>query len=103
MQKLTTLDWVGEKLRTSVRAVRKEHECMSFCYESMNEIESKFKEGEILSGLTTMKDGTDMLKDHVWIVYWKKRSTVNIVPLINVGKMEEMKQVVGSLYHQYIL
>ena len=41
-------------------------------YESISDFESKIKEEGILSGLTTMKDDTEMLEDHVWIVCEKK-------------------------------
>ena len=45
---------------------------MYFHYESITDVESKIKDEGILSGLTTMKNDTDMLEDHVWIVYEKK-------------------------------
>ena len=69
MQKLTTMDWVGENIRKKAQTARKEHWQMYFRYESTSEVESKFKGGRILSGLTTMKDDTELLKEHVWIVY----------------------------------
>ena len=45
---------------------------MYFRYESISDVEAKMRDKGIISGLTTMKNDTDMLEDHVWIVYEKK-------------------------------
>ena len=83
------MSWVGERIRKNAKSVQKEYRQMYFRYESISDVESKIKEEGMLSGLATMKDDTEMLEDQVWIVYWKNGSTVSIVPLINVGKLEE--------------
>ena len=72
---------------------------MYFRYESISDIEEKIKDEGILSGLTTMKNDTDMMEDHVWIVYEKKGSTVSIVPMINVGEIDIQKHLLGLAYH----
>ena len=72
MQKLTTMGWVGETIRKNAKSAQKGYLQMYFRYESRSDVESKFKEEGIVSGLTTMKNDTEMLEDHVWIVCEKK-------------------------------
>ena len=50
-----------------------------------------------------MKNDTDMLEDHVWIVYEKKGSTVSIFLMINVGELDKRKHLLGLAYHGYTL
>ena len=76
---------------------------MYFRYESISDIEEKIKDEGIFSGLTAMKNDTDMLEDHMWIVYEKKGSTVSIVPMINVGEIDEQKHLLGFAYYGYAL
>ena len=45
---------------------------MYFRYESMEDIEAKLRDGQVLSGLITMKDDTYFLEDHLWLVFGKK-------------------------------
>ena len=75
---------------------------MYFRYESMSEIEAKVREGQVLSGLTTMTNESEFLEDHIWLVFGKKGSKVSIVPLRQTydGKCETL---IGLSYHQYEL
>ena len=72
MQKLTTLDWVGENIRKNSKSAQKEYCQIYFYFESISDVESKIKKEGIVYGLTTMKDNTDMLEDHNWTVYKNK-------------------------------
>ena len=72
MQKLTTMSWIGERIRKNATSAQKKYRRMYFRHESISDDESKIKDEGILSGLTTMKNDTAMLEDHVWIVYKKK-------------------------------
>jgi len=45
---------------------------MYFRYESISEIKGKFKNSDILSGLTTKIDAERTLEGYFWIVYGKK-------------------------------
>ena len=72
MQKLTTLSWVRERIRKSAKSAQTDYRQMYFRYESIRDVESKIKGEGILSGLTPLKYGTDMLEDHVWIVCEKR-------------------------------
>ena len=76
---------------------------MYFRYESISDIEAKIKDEGILSGLTSMKNDTAMLEDHVWIQYEKKGSTVSIISMINVGEIGKQKHLLGLAYHGYAL
>ena len=42
------------------------------CYESINEVEEKFKNGDILSGLTIVDRDGATVPDYVWCVYGKR-------------------------------
>ena len=68
MQKLTTMSWLKERIRKNDKTTQNDYWRMYFRYESISDIEVKIKDKGILSGLTTMRNGTDMLEDHVWIV-----------------------------------
>ena len=72
MQKLATMSWVRERIRKNTKRAQKKYRRIYFRYESISNVESKIKDEGILSGLTIMKNDTDMLEDHVWIVYEKK-------------------------------
>ena len=73
MKKLTTMDWITERVRRKKKGKKKNYARMYFRYESMSEIEAKLREGQVLSGLTTMKNETEFLEDHIWLVFGKKR------------------------------
>ena len=74
MQKLTTMSWLRERIRKNDKRTQNKYRQMYFRYESISDTEEQIKEEGILSGLTTTttKNDTDMLEDHVWIVYEKK-------------------------------
>ena len=71
---------------------------MYFRYESMEDIEAKLRDGQVLSGLITMKDDTYFLEDHLWLVFGKNGSKVSIVPLRQIydGKSNTF---IGFSYH----
>ena len=102
MQKLTTMDWIAERVRRTKKGTKKNYRRMYFRYESMSEIEAKLREGQVLSGLTTMKNKTEFLEGHIWLVFGKKGSKVSIVPLRLTydGKCDTL---IGLSYHQYEL
>ena len=81
---------------------KKNYARVYFRYESMEEIEAKLREGQVLSGLTTMKDETDFLEDHLWLVFGKNGSKVSIIPPRQIydGKSDAL---IGFSYHQYEL
>ena len=56
MQELTTMEWIVERIRRRNKGNKRDNPCKYFRYESMEEIEEKLREGQVLSGLTTMKD-----------------------------------------------
>ena len=63
----------------------------------------KFKNGDVLSGLTILKNDSEVLEDHFWIVYGKKGSSVSIVPLIRNGDNTSGKQLIGLRYQGYTM
>ena len=104
LQKLTTMDWLGQRLRNENEKDKKEYPRMYFQYESLLEIKEKFKNGEVLSGLTILKDDTETLEDHFWIVFGKKGSTVSIVPIErNSGDSARGEQLIGLSYQEYTM
>ena len=68
----------------------------------MEEIEENINDGQVLSGLTTMKDEHNHLEDHIWLVFGKQGSKVSIVPLrLNYDASTET--LIGFSYHIYEL
>ena len=102
MQKITTMWWISDKLRRQSKGPKKEYPRNYYRYESMEEIEEKIMEGQVLSGLTTMKDEDTHLEDHIWLVYGKKGSRVSIVPL-QLNYDEDTETLIGLSYHTYEL
>jgi len=74
---------------------------MYFRYETLKEIKEKFNNGDVLSGLTTKIDDTEILAGHFWIAYGKERSEVNIVPIVIDREDETNKLLCGMSYHKY--
>ena len=72
MQKLNTIAWLNETLRKKRDRRKTTYSRMYFRYESISEIKERFKNGDILSGLTTNIDADTTLKGYFWIVYGKK-------------------------------
>ena len=103
LQKLTTMDWMGERIRKESAKEKKDYPRMYFRYESLGEIMDKFKNGDVLSGLTILKNDSEVLEDHFWIVYGKKGSSVSIVPLIRNGDNTSGKQLIGLRYQGYTM
>ena len=103
LQKLTTMDWLGQRLRDESEH-KKEYPRMYFRYETLAEIKGKFQNGEVLSGLTILKNETETLEDHIWIVFGKKGSTVSIVPLErNNNDGAQGEQLIGLSYQEYTM
>ena len=72
-------------------------------YESMEEIRTKFEEGDVLSGLTTMMNETETLSGHFWIAYGKKVAKINLVPIIIDRSEETSRLLCGMSYHKHVL
>ena len=102
MQKLTTMSWMADRIRRKNKGQKKEYPRLYFRYESMVEIEEKLREGQVLSGLTTMKDEHNHLEDHIWLVFGKQGSKVSIVPLRR-NDDGETETLIGFSYHPYEL
>ena len=102
MQKLTTMSWMADRIRRQNKGQKKEYPRLYFRYESMVEIEEKLREGQVLSGLTTMKDEHNHLEDHIWLVFGKQGSKVSIVPLRR-NDDGETETLIGFSYHPYEL
>ena len=83
MQKLTTIEWIGERLRGKRKEISNEYQRMYFRYETLGEVEEKFSQGQVLSGLTTMKNDYEYLEDHIWIVFGGKKSKLSKYCAIN--------------------
>ena len=102
MQKLTTMSWIADKIRRKNKGQKKEYPRMYFRYETMEGIEERLIEGQVLSGLTTMVDYHNYLEDHIWLVFGKQRSKVSIVPLWRKDN-NETETLIGFSYHSYEL
>ena len=102
MQKLTTMSWIADKIRWKNKGKKKEYPRMYFRYESMEEIEERLIEGQVLSGLTTMVDDRNYLEDHIWLVFGKQGSKVSIVPLRRKDN-DDTETLIGFSYHSYEL
>ena len=103
MQKLTTIAWLKETLRKTKGRSKTDYTRMYFRYESLQEIREKFEKGGILSGLTIKIDAETTLAGHFWIVYGKKGSIMNIVPIVMERDEETSKVLCGMNYHKYLL
>ena len=51
---------------------KKDYSRMYFRYESIEDVEEKFGNGDVLSGLTTKIDDAEPLEGHFWIAYGKR-------------------------------
>ncbi len=102
MQKLTTMEWISEQIRSKNTRNAKSYPRMFYRYESLEEIEDKLMEGQVLSGLTTMKDENNFLEDHIWLVFGRMRSMVSIVPMRRKHDVES-ETLIGHTYHKYEL
>ena len=100
MQKITTMWWISDRLRKQSKGPKKEYPRLYYRYESMEEIEEKILEGQVLSGLTTMKDENTHLEDHIWLVFGKQGSKVSIVPF-QLNYDEDTETLIGLSYHTY--
>ena len=103
MQKMDTLEWLKENLNR--KQGRVDYRRMYFRYESLEEIKSKFDNGEVLSGLTVIM-GTDgvCLDSHYWIAYGKQGQNCSIVPVIVANNQDDQcKTVCGLTYHKHVL
>ena len=49
MQKLTTMSWMADRIRCKNKGKKKEYTRLYFRYESMEEIEEKLREGQVLT------------------------------------------------------
>ena len=103
MQKLNTIAWLNETLRKKRDRRKTTYSRMYFRYESISEIKERFKNGDILSGLTTKIDADTTLEGYFWIVYGKKGSTMNMVPIVMEPDDETSKVLCGMNYHKYSL
>ena len=101
MQKMDTLEWVKENLNR--KKGRVDYRRMYYRYESLEEIKSKFDNGEVLSGLTVMGTEVVRLDSHYWIVYGKKGQNFSIVPVIVANQDDQCKTVCGLTYHKHVL
>ena len=72
MQKMTTISWLKEKLRKTRGKEKRDYSRMYFRYESIEEVKGNFKNGDVLSGLTTKIDDAETLEGHFWIAYGKR-------------------------------
>ena len=103
MQKLTTMAWLKARLRRKQKKGKKDYCRMYYIYESMEEIRTKFEEGDVLSGLTTMMNETETLSGHFWIAYGKKGAKINLVPIIIDRSEETSRLLCGMSYHKHVL
>jgi len=51
---------------------KKDYSRIYFRYESIEEVKEKFRNGDVLSGLTAKIDDAETLKGHFWIAYEKR-------------------------------
>ena len=82
MQKITRISWLKEKLRKTRGKEKRDYSRMYFRYESIEEVKGNFKNGDVLSGLTTKIDDAETLEGHFWISYEKRAQKINMVPII---------------------
>jgi hypothetical protein len=68
IQKLSTIAWLNETLRKKRDRKKTDYSRMYFRYKSISEIKERFKNGDILSGLTTKIDADTTLEGYFWIV-----------------------------------
>ena len=101
MQKMDTFEWLKEKVNRKKERV--DYRRMYFRYESLEEIKSKFDNGEVLSGLTVWESEGVRLDSHYWIAYGKKGQKISIVPLIVDNHDDESKTLCGLTYHKHVL
>ena len=104
MQKLGTMAWLNEKLRRKMGREKRDYSRMCFRYENIHEVRHKYKNGVVMSGLTTKLDDGTTLAGHFWIVYGKRGSkNLTIVPIVMDREEETSKVLCGMNYHKYSL
>jgi len=104
LQKVTVIAWLKDKLRRKMRRGRGQYNRMYYRYESLSEVEEKYENGEVLSGVTTKTDDGETLDDYLWIAFGKKGKKISIVPLRLEGASEGSSRLLcGFSYHKYIL
>ena len=73
MQKITTMWWISDRLRQQSKGPKKEYPRLYYRYESIEEIEEKIIDKQVLSGLTTMKDDISHFGGSYLVGIWKTR------------------------------
>jgi len=60
------------EVEKDTRKGKKDYSRMYFRYESIEEVKGKFRNGDVLAGLTTKIDDAKTLEGHFWITYGKR-------------------------------
>ena len=101
MQRLTRMAWLEDQM--GKKGKRNAHYARNyFRYKTIDEMKEIFKNGEILSGLTIVDNKGATLPGHVWCVYKKEGSELNMTALAMKRNEATGKVLCSMSYHKYL-